>query len=202
MKYPSVVLLILLSIFTSSSIYAQAAYLLDNFTVSESNGKVNIRLTLSAGSTCDGIRFYRSPDSTNFEEIGHIAGVCGLSSFPTNYEFLDNDPIVNKKSYYKIELGVYGYTDVLSIEVMQLSSIDLIIRPNPVQSLTTVFFNNPYFETHFLYLYSGTGQLIDILETQYDYFTLDFNDKNRGIYWVTIAKKGHLPSYRGKVLVE
>ena len=95
MKYPSVVLLILLSIFTTSSIYAQAAYLLDNFTVSESIGKVNIRLTLSAGSTCDGIRFYRSPDSTNFEEIGYIEGVSGLSSFPTNYEFLENEQKLN-----------------------------------------------------------------------------------------------------------
>lgn len=186
----------------SNGLISQGHYLLDNFSVSESNGNVSIRLTMSAGSTCNGIKFYRSEDSINFDEIGVIEGVCGLSFSPTNYQFIDNNPLFNKKIYYKVAIGIYGFSDILSIELIDNKVQNVQVRPNPVKDKALVYFSNPFSEIHSLHLYSNTGELIEVIETQENYFELDFSGKKVGMYFITITRQGHLPGYRGRVIVE
>lgn len=182
--------------------FSQGHYLLDNFSATEFNGKVSIRLTMSSGSTCNGIKFYRSDDSINFNQIASIEGVCGLINSPVFYEQIDAEPIFNKKSYYKVEIGIYGFSDILSIELIDINVHDVQVRPNPVKDKALVYFGNPFSEIHFLHLYSNIGELLQVIETQENFFELDFSGKNAGMYFITINRQGHLFGYRGRVVVE
>jgi hypothetical protein len=188
--------------FCFSETKAQGHFLLDNFSVTEFNGKVSIRLTISAGSACNGIKFYRSNDSINFTQIGSIEGVCGLINSPVFYEHIDDSPIVNKRSYYKVELGIYGFTDILSIEVLDFRVSEVQIRPNPVKAKAQILFSNPFSETHYLEVYSITGKSLARFETSEVYFEIDFSQWGSGLYFISISRQSHLAGFRGKVLVE
>ena len=89
--------------------YAQFHPIVDRFDVFEASGKVYVSCVISSGSTCNGVDVLCSEDSTNFITVGQIGGVCGSSSEPIAYNFIDENPIRNKRIYYKLELGGYHW---------------------------------------------------------------------------------------------
>jgi hypothetical protein len=198
-KY-NILFILILSLFISE-LRGQGHYLLDHLSLTEINGKVQISLTMSSGNTCNGIRFYRSEDSINFVEIGQIYGVCGLIDAPANYSFIDEQPILNKKSYYKVELGNEGFSDVLSIEIINTSEFGFHVRPNPATDKAIIYFENPYQEKFQLQLISNTGKLMAELQTNSNAFELDLTALPSGLYYFLIYRNEVFIGKKGKLIV-
>ena len=122
--------------------FSQHNPILANFSVFENNGKVFLNWQIVAGSTCNGIQIYRSSDSTNFIQIGDIAGICGSSSSAVSYSFTDENPQPNKINCYRLELGGNGSSEILSVEIIDIVSGGYQIRPNPVTEQAKIYFSN------------------------------------------------------------
>jgi hypothetical protein len=139
-------------------VIAQDHFLLDKFEVFEGEGRVFVRCIISSGNTCNGIKVFRGEDTLSLELIGEIPGICGNSSHPVAYEFIDESPILNRKSYYKLELGGYGFTKSRSILLINTESLGFQVRPNPALNLTTLFFENIFFQNVSITLIDGVGR--------------------------------------------
>jgi len=112
--FKSLMVLIIISLAKNS--YPQKQEILENFKVFETNGQVLLNWQIVQGSTCFGIGILQSTNQLDFTEIGHIPGVCGASNDPLGYQFIDSNPIKNQFNYYRLNLGGYGYSEILAIK--------------------------------------------------------------------------------------
>ncbi|HAW51895.1 MAG TPA: hypothetical protein DCX54_06130, partial [Flavobacteriales bacterium] len=92
--------------------------ILDRFQANTVDSQVYLSWTIKKGSTCNGIKITRSADSLNFVEIGRIDGVCGDASSAVNYSFIDATPLLNRKNFYRLDLGDVGPSEIISIDVI------------------------------------------------------------------------------------
>ncbi len=173
---------------------AQEQAILDNFRIYNLDGKVLLNWQIVQGSTCYGIGISRSVNQSEFIEIGNIAGVCGFSNDPQGYQFIDENPIKNQVNQYRLDLGGYGFSKILEIEINEEPRVDLQLFPNPVTSTSKLYFENKKHKKHFLYIFNSTGKLMDSPTTSSDYFDIHANSYHSGIYLYT------LKSISGEVL--
>lgn len=182
--------------------YGQLHPILDRFNVFETGGKVYIIFVISSGNTCNGIDILRSDDSANFITVGHIGGVCGSSSEPVMYSFIDENPIKNKRSYYKLELGGYGYTNNIEIEIIDTKEFGFQVRPNPAHENTIIYFQNPNNTEHTLSIISNTGVILLNKVSIQNLFSLDVRSLPSGIYPFIITENQHNTSAVGKLVIQ
>jgi len=64
--------------------------------------------------------------------------------------------------------------------------IDFVIKPNPMLSEATIEFQNPNGENVSINILSSTGQLIETRKVKDEFFTLDKNKFNAGMYFVEV----------------
>ena len=205
MKITNAIKYFLIALLTSSAIsksFAQHNTILDNFSVSENNGKVFLNWTITSGSTCNGIQIYRSTDGKQFTQIGSIAGVCGSSSAPKPYDFTDNNPVKNSINCYRLELGGNGSSEILSLEIIDIASGGFQIRPNPITAEAKIYFDNDKKLEHQLTLYNMSGVSVFTTATKESFFLLNSVLLQSGIYLFTISTNGNLPTAQGKLLVQ
>lgn len=166
---------------------AQAQQFFDLFQLAQKNQKVLISMVVKAGNTCNGLIFYRSIDSLNFEPIGDIGGVCGDLSSPVAYSFLDNQPPLNHTLYYKVEIPGYGFSNVLSIFISEATLGSFLVSPNPVVNhQTNLLFTGTDLPKLKGEIYNQLGQLItqfSILEAKQ---ALEVADLPSGVYYFVI----------------
>ncbi len=186
----------------TANVFAQHNPILENFTVSENNGKVYLSWSIVSGSTCNGIQIYRSTDSINFAPVGSIAGICGSSSSAINYNFTDENPVKNKLNFYRLELGNSGSSEILSVEVIDIEANGYQIRPNPVISNGKIYFDNNSKREHKLFIYNLIGIQILSSATKENFFELNTEKLLSGIYLFTISTEGNLPKAKGKIMVQ
>ena len=180
---------------------AQPHPILDHFTAYIDNDKIILKWAIISGSTCDGIRIYRSGDSTSFCEIGSIAVICGSSSAPVPYEFSDEAPLPNKLNYYRLELGTQGYSAIISIEFIKFTSEHYLIRPNPVVDEATLFFQNDSQLPMKFTLFSNSGSTLQVRENIIEnYMIFRRESLIGGLYIFTIEYKGDV-RVQGKIIV-
>jgi len=191
-----------LLIMSCYSCFAQNNAILGNFTLFEAQGKVTLAWSIVKGSTCNGINIHRSTDGLHYVQVGEIPGVCGSSSEPLYYSFVDENPKKNSINYYKLELGNYGDSQVLPIEIIDIENNGYQIRPNPISSTGRIYYDNDRKEVHQLIFFQLNGAvLLDILSEQ-DYFDVDVSSFTAGIYLFTIsAIQPDVVKSTGKVVV-
>ena len=205
MKSATTIKYLLFAMFFSiaaTKVFAQHNPILDNFSIFENNGKVFLNWTITSGSTCNGIQIYRSTDSTNFIQVGDIAGVCGSSSSPTPYNFTDDNPIKNSINCYRLELGGNGSSQILSVEIIDIASGGFQIRPNPIITDAKIYFDNNKKEEHHFTLYNMSGIAFLTTTTKESFFQLNATLLQSGIYFFTISTNENLPTAQGKLLVQ
>ena len=168
---------------------AQRAEFVDRFDALGIKGQITLTCVISSGSTCNGIKVFRSQDNLIFEEIGLISGICGSTSSPVKYEFIDEQPLINQISYYKLEFGSVGFSEVISITLRDLENNEVRIQPNPAQGKTTIYFSNPSFATHALSIMNYNGKSLIELTTTNDFFTVDVSQLSMGIYPIVISRE-------------
>lgn len=112
---------------------AQEHPFLGAYELSELEGRIRVSWTILGGSTCNGQSVERSLDSTTFVTVYAEEGICGDVSVPIPYEWIDAAPPELSTLYYRIKLGLDGYSSVRSVHFDQLTSADHRLYPSPTQ---------------------------------------------------------------------
>jgi hypothetical protein len=185
----------------SSYLHAQHNPVLESFTATQTNGKVFLTWVMSSGSTCNGIDILRSTDSLSFTPIGNIAGTCGSLTVAVTYQFTDNNPVKNKTNYYRLNLGGNGSSQILSIQIIDITN-GYSIRPHPVNNNALIYFPNPSNKQHQLTIYNQHAQKIKTLTTLQNYFPLNTTPLPTGTYLFTITNPQHQTIAKNKFIVQ
>jgi hypothetical protein len=171
------------------------------FNLAAGGGKVYLAWQLNAGATCFGIQVHRSVDKLTYEEIGGIEGVCGDLNQAQNYSFIDENPPLNQRVYYRLELGTGNFTEPRYVDVIDLGGDAIQVRPNPVTTRSGIYFSNPLKEKHTLLVSDLQGKIIYRHTTNEDRFILHSFYFARGLYLLQITADEGSQSYSGKFLV-
>lgn len=182
--------------------FAQDNPVLDNFTLAEDKGTVFLHWTIASGSICNGIQIYRSIEEEPFIEIGSIAGICGASSTSTSYNFTDINPVKNSINSYRLELGGNGYSEVLSLELIDINSGGYQIRPNPLSTNAKIYFDNNKKAEHQFLLYNIGGLILTTITSKEDFFDLDASNLLSGLYFFSIRNENSNEKAKGKILIQ
>jgi len=178
-------LALLISTFNSLAI-AQDNAELEQFSVYEVNGKAYLYWVITAGTSCNGIAVERSETNAGFQEIYDIPGVCGSVSSPQAYDFTDQSPVFNKPSYYRLRLGNGGYSPTAAITIFSVSDEGYIVRPNPVNSNSRIYFENKKGEEKTWQLFSSSGTQILQESTRENNFSIPIQNLSSSVYLFTI----------------
>ncbi len=186
-------------LFIVNILKAQESNALDALSALENNSNVYLRWTMKAGNTCNGIRIYRSLDTTSFRAIGQINGICGSSTENISYDFIDESPVINAINYYTIELGSLGFSKIISIEVLDFKN-GILVRPQPTYTTVELVFRNDLNDDYIVQLYNLQGKVLLEKSTNTDRLELDLNYHPKGIYLYKIynIEKGDLST--GKIV--
>jgi hypothetical protein len=196
------ILALLFLTFTVQILSAQKHPILDKLDVYESEGKVYITCIISAGNTCNGIVVLRSADSIEFSIIGQVSGVCGSNDFPTTYNFVDENPVLNKPSYYQLEFGGFAPTEIIRLFIIDYNSNGYQIRPQPAGDQARIYFENPSNGEYHITLFSISGNSILHEITYGDFFDLNLIPIPSGLYAFHISGNPNAPAIIGKILVQ
>lgn len=186
----------------TQKIFAQHNPILDNFNLTDNYGKVFLSWTIISGSTCNGIQIYRSTDNISFIKVGDIAGICGSTSSPTNYNFTDENPEKNKTNFYRLELGGNGSSEILSVQIIDIESGGYQIRPNPVLAEAKIYFDNNRKLQNEIFIYNLSGKLVYTSSTKKDFFELNAETFTSGIYLFIISTEENAKKESGKIAIQ
>ena len=103
-------LLLSIALFLPMSLFGQEHPILNYFSANLGDNDVYLSWEIMGGGQCNGIQILRSTDSLNYVEIGDVQGVCGSPDFAQQYDFTDESPVENSINYYRLELGVQGFS--------------------------------------------------------------------------------------------
>ncbi len=185
-----------------SNAHGQDVTILNNFNGFEADGNVTLNWVIKSGSTCNGITIFRSIDGVNFEIIGDIQGVCGNLSQPEPYSFVDVSPIKNAINCYKLELGNYGFSETVKIEIIDIGSSGYQIRPHPIKSSGKIFFTNKQMSTHQITIYNAAGKIVFVSTTEQDFFVVNSADFSSGLYLFDISNLSGNARITGRVVFQ
>lgn len=171
--------------FTSFLSEAQLKY--DNFNANVVNKKVLLSWTVKAGDQCQGIFIQWSEDSLTFTDIGDIQGTCGDPFNDSDYDFLHTSPLVNTKNYYRLRFGTAPYSEVISVEVIDVNVNEYILRPNPVRTLSELIISNPGNEEIVLEVKDALGKTVFNQKSNTDRFFINALDLPSGNYYFVIS---------------
>jgi hypothetical protein len=193
--------LFLLFFFGLKTISAQEHPFLSNFSIMEIQGNVYLHWTINAGNTCNGISIQRSDDGVVFSEIYNIAGVCGNISSPQNFDYTDAAPILNRVSYYRLELGTEGTSSVRSIQIIAIEENGYQVRPNPFRTSAVIHFKNEQKVQQQLEIFNLSGAVLYKSETSADYLEIPADLLQSGMHIFRLTNSGSLESMKGKLIV-
>ncbi len=174
--------------------------ILENFSVFESSGNVYLNWTVGEGYTCSGIQIYHSLDSFNWKRIGEIGGICGSSSEAVSYSFVHEMPAFNTINKYRLQLGLLGFSNTLSITLIDIKKDGYRIYPNPVTNNSVIYFNNIRKQLCNLLVYNVSGSPVAQVNSNSDEFDISQIRLIAGLYFFTIRNEGGI-NLNGKFLV-
>jgi hypothetical protein len=171
-------------------LFSQQTPEVQKFSAQYVDGVVNLEWIMRSGSVCEGIGILRSDDSTNFQLIGYIKGMCGSLTSPVTYRHQDNLPLKGKLAYYQLVLGTVAKSPIISTFVTDINKLDYHIYPNPVLTTSILEFENLKNEDHELKIYDNKGVLIHTEHTIDNHYLIQTQGLGQGLYYFTILKDG------------
>jgi hypothetical protein len=175
--------------------------ILDDFSVFQFEDEVYLSWVIGRGNTCNGITIERSTDGQFFEEIGHIPGICGSPDFAQPYSHSDKHPAKNQVNYYRLELGLQGYSEVRSVEFVYVGNEGFQIRPNPAVDQFRILFNNRLGHQHQLEIFSVSGALVEQHQSDSNQFELNVSNMNGGLYLLRLTNTQNQRVHSGRLIV-
>lgn len=196
-KYYTLVFYLLLL----SKAFGQSNIKLNSFTGNAEATQVQLRWVIGSGQTCNGTFIERSVNAFQWERIGEIPGVCGNSTTPVPYNFIDEFPLLNTINYYRLELGGQGYSTVISVPFYNFSEKGYVLIPNPAWHKAKFYFGNSESEKFKIYIYSVSGILVHKHEGVGSTYEFDVTKNMPGIYVFIISRQG-LQDVTGKLIIQ
>ncbi|MBI3520394.1 MAG: T9SS type A sorting domain-containing protein [Bacteroidetes bacterium] len=179
-------IILLIFLFSTFRLFSQHVYLA-GFNINTDNKKVFIDWTLAGGSTCNGMKIFRSLDTINFVEIGDIAGICGSSSAPVGYNFVDTTPLFNQTIYYRLRFGYSQLSEIKTILIKNNGEKDVLVKPNPSMNKVIIEFDNSKNDMFKFRMYNSIGALIYFIDNIKDSsIALDVTPFQNGQYIFTL----------------
>jgi hypothetical protein len=188
-------------LFSGQSSIAQEP-ILDNFDATTKNGNVYLNWVIGAGSTCNGTNVYRSADKSNFYKIGDIAGICGNLDRAETYTFTDNNPLLNKVNHYRLELGFYGFYEIVSVEVIYIEPGSYQVRPHPADTQARIYFSNDSNHALQFSLFNLSGYKELSFTSHENYIDINTADLKDGLYLFSIVGEQNSVKVTGKLSVQ
>jgi hypothetical protein len=185
-------ILILMAMGIGSLASAQQHEILGYFEANVKNNEILLNWSVVKGKTCNGIKVFHSIDGINYEEIGEIKGICGSANEEIYYNLIDFKPVSNENNYYKLELGLQGYSTPLVMDFQSIGDDGYSIFPNPGVEEFKIFISGSGEPTE-LFIYDLTGRLSGRYNSNSgQLFTVPTQDWKQGIYFVKIVKQGEV----------
>jgi len=197
-----VLFLILLLLGTFEKGISQEQPILGKFLIVKVGNDVYLNWTINAGSICSGIQIERSVDSVEFVTIGNISGTCGSISEAISYDFTDEEPIRNKRNYYRLIFGGTQVSNVISIEIIDIEILGYQIRPHPLVENSLLYFENSRKIVHQVEFYNSNGNIVQRLTTKTDNFEIQRSLFSAGMYYFIISNSFNSSILKGKLLVQ
>lgn len=186
---------------TGLSVHAQEADILDYMNVSNLKGDILLDWQISQGSTCKGIKIYRSVNNSAFIQVGEIEGICGNFYRPIRYIFKDENPVKNQVNNYRLDLGGYGNSETVGIEIIGFEAKDYQLRPNPIVSTSKLFFNNEQLQDAQIHIFDAKGNAFPILTTRTSVVNINAENYHSGFYFFNVIIENQLIT-SGKFIVQ
>lgn len=175
--------------------------ILDDFTVFQYNEDIYLSWTISRGSTCNGITIERSENGLDFDVIHYISGVCGSADFAQNYSFIDQNPLPNTENHYRLELGLQGYSETVSLRFISPGEEGFMLYPNPASDLINVRFSNQSGHNHLLEIVSLVGNVIYSETTRNNVFQKEISQYPQGVYLMRLTNEVNGNSFTRKLVI-
>lgn len=179
---------------------AQESIILEGFVGVPQAQQVQLRWVISAGQTCNGTFIERSTDTIHWETIGDIPGICGSSSEPIPYNFIDGAPEGNTINFYRLELGGLGYSPVIGVPYFDYSDNGFVLIPNPAYETASLYFSSSVTEKFTVLLFDITGRKAEQFSGTGGSCSMDIARLPAGSYLFVILRQGK-KNVSGKLLV-
>jgi len=168
---------------------AQEDAIYDDFIGVAQPSEIQLRWVILGGQTCNGTFIERSSDTINWYLVGDIQGVCGSSSAPVAYNFIDDAPLSNAINYYRLELGGRGYSNIIKVPYYDFDSRGYVLFPNPASEQTSLFFQNSDNEPYLIKLTDSRGLPVKEISGKGNDCSIVLSDLAAGNYVFNIIRK-------------
>jgi hypothetical protein len=141
-----------------------------------------LRWTITGGNQCNGTRVFRSADGVEFEQIEHIAGICGSELNDVTYSYLDTFPLPNAYNHYRLEMGGQGFTETITHFYTYFGNGNHARLTDPVDGSVRLLFSNATEREVMLEVIDMDGRPIHSAVTHESHFDLRTAGWKGGIY--------------------
>lgn len=124
------------------SVFMYGQQRIADFKLLPTHGSVGIRFTITRGSSCDGYSIYYGTDSLNLTRLYEYAGICGDPGADQPESYTHNNPAINQRNYYRIDMPPYERSPVKSVFIGKQGSETLQVFPTPLGSNSTLVIKN------------------------------------------------------------
>lgn len=186
---------------TGLAVQAQETEILDYINISNLKGEILLDWQITQGSTCNGIKIYRSVNNSEFVQVGEIDGICGHSSRPVRYVFKDENPVKNQVNSYRLDLGGYGNSETVGIEIIGFEGVNYQLRPNPVVTTSQLMFNNDKNKEAQVHIFDAKGNAFPHLTTRTNLVNIHAKEYSAGFYFFNVIIENKLVT-SGKFIVQ
>jgi hypothetical protein len=118
---------------------------------------VVLNFELRQGAVCFGIQIQRRDEFSEFEQIGVISGICGSEDSPESYVYVDEQPLKNQRSFYRLIFNGIGQSHEVEVFVPDFSQRPYVVAIEPNSQQWAIFFRNPLEQNIQLNLYALSG---------------------------------------------
>lgn len=176
---------------------AQADFMLNHFSLYEVGETIVLDWTIKEGSVCNGISVFRSTDGVNYEKIGDLFGVCGDITKAENYTFVDKNPVGASFNYYKLELGLNGFTNPVSVYFADMEGNTSLFAPNPSNGDGTFYYREN--GDVVIQIFNGQGQKVYEILSEGKKTNVDLSFLKSGVYQYII--QGEKTKAVGRIVI-
>jgi hypothetical protein len=174
----------------------QHAYI-KNFEAQAFGDRLLVSWTTKSGFSCQDIVIQLSTDSVVFANKATYFGICGDTT-ERNYSITVDNPYLNAVNYVRLDLGKFGYSYVVSEEVIYITAAEIV--PMPVQESSILYFENTLREELTINFYSFQGEKVYSYITTGNSHRLSEFKGSKGVYIYTITKSNRV-IYRSKFVL-
>jgi hypothetical protein len=142
--------------------FGQTQYLSD-FNAYIEGEEIYVSWTTKKGFSCENIEVQLGTDSGELETVYTYLGVCGGDLKEENYFYRIPEPIFNADNYIRLDLGLYGFSQIVKLKPHKAIEGTVLVFPLPATNQSTILFANPQQSEAKFKVYSSSGALVSEL---------------------------------------